>query len=42
MTKGLLATWNTQGLRGLYAIQLQVIRNDQTVDTAIIQVTIKP
>jgi hypothetical protein len=42
VTKGLLATWDTQGLSGLYAIQLQVIRIDQTVDTAIIQVTVKP
>ncbi|MGE5463569.1 MAG: hypothetical protein ACM3PS_09445, partial [Syntrophothermus sp.] len=42
VTKGLLATWDIKGLSGLYAIQLQVIRNDQTVDTAIIQVTVKP
>jgi hypothetical protein len=40
VTNGLLATWNTKGLSGLYAIQLQVIRNDQKVDTAIIQVTV--
>ena len=37
---GLLATWDTQGLSGLYAVELQVIRSDQRVDTAIIQVTI--
>ena len=37
---GLLAEWNTNDLRGLYAIQLQVVRNDQRVDTAIIQVTV--
>ena len=37
-----LAEWNTDGLSGLYAIQLQVVRNDQRVDTAIIQVTVKP
>jgi membrane carboxypeptidase/penicillin-binding protein PbpC len=40
VTNGLLATWNTKGLSGLYAIQLQIIRNDQKVDTAIIQVTV--
>jgi membrane peptidoglycan carboxypeptidase len=38
---GLLASWDTSGLRGLYAVQLQVIRSDQRVDTAIIQVTIR-
>lgn len=37
---GILAEWNTEGLSGLYAVQLQVIRSDQRVDTAIIQVTI--
>jgi membrane peptidoglycan carboxypeptidase len=36
----LLATWDTTSLSGLYAIQLQVIRTDQRVDSAIIQVTI--
>lgn len=41
VTNGPLATWNTKGLSGLYAVQLQVIRNDQKVDTAIIQVTVK-
>jgi membrane peptidoglycan carboxypeptidase len=40
VTKGLLATWDTGGANGLYAVQLQVIRNDQRVDTAIIQVTV--
>jgi membrane peptidoglycan carboxypeptidase len=40
VTDGLLAAWNTEGLSGLYAVQLQVIRSDQRVDTAIIQVTI--
>jgi membrane peptidoglycan carboxypeptidase len=42
VTKGLLATWDTKGLNGLYAVQLQVIKSDETVDTAIIQVTVKP
>ncbi len=41
VTDGLLATWNTKGLSGLYAVQLQVLRSDQKIDTAIIQVTVK-
>jgi membrane carboxypeptidase/penicillin-binding protein PbpC len=41
VTNGVLAEWNTNGLRGLYAVQLQVVRTDQKVDTAIIQVTVK-
>lgn len=36
-----LARWDTRGLSGLYAVQLQVLRSDQKVDTAIIQVTVK-
>jgi hypothetical protein len=40
VTNGVLAEWNTSGLHGLYALQLQVLRTDQRVDTAIIQVTI--
>lgn len=36
-----LAEWNTSESSGLYAIQLQVVRSDQRVDTAIIQVTVK-
>ncbi|HEX2996922.1 MAG TPA: hypothetical protein VHP14_19020, partial [Anaerolineales bacterium] len=36
-----LASWDTIGLGGLYAVQLQVVRSDQRVDTAIIQVTVK-
>jgi membrane peptidoglycan carboxypeptidase len=38
---GLLAEWDTTGLNGLYAVQLIVVRNDQKVDTAVIQVTVK-
>ena len=37
---GILATWDTSGFNGLYAVQLQVIRTDQRVDTAVTQVTI--
>ncbi|MGE5250468.1 MAG: transglycosylase domain-containing protein [Bacteroidota bacterium] len=38
---GLLAEWNTEGLSGLYAVQLLVVRTDQRVDTAVTQVTVK-
>jgi len=34
-----LVTWDTGDLNGLYAVQLQAVRNDQRVDTAVIQVT---
>jgi membrane carboxypeptidase/penicillin-binding protein len=37
---GVLAEWDTEGLSGLYAVQLLVVRADQRVDTAVIQVTI--
>jgi membrane carboxypeptidase/penicillin-binding protein PbpC len=37
---GTLAVWDTQGLDGLYAIQLLVVRNDQRVETTIVQVSI--
>jgi len=40
VTNGLLAEWNTSNLSGLYAVQLQVVRRNQRVDTAIIQVTV--
>ena len=38
---GILAEWDTTGLSGLYAVQLIVVRQDQKVDTAVIQVTVK-
>ena len=41
VTNGLLAGWDTNGLSGLYAIQLQVVRSDQRVDSTVIQVTVK-
>ena len=41
VTDGLLAEWDTSNLSGLYAIQLQVVRGDQGVDSAVIQVTVK-
>jgi penicillin-binding protein 1A len=37
---GVLAEWDTKGLSGLYAIQLQVVREDQKVDVAVIQVSV--
>jgi membrane carboxypeptidase/penicillin-binding protein PbpC len=41
VTNGSLATWDTSDISGLYAVQLQVVRSDQRVDSAIIQVTVK-
>jgi membrane peptidoglycan carboxypeptidase len=38
--QGALATWDTGSLEGLYAVRLQVVRQDQTVETATIQVTV--
>jgi membrane peptidoglycan carboxypeptidase len=37
---GTLATWDTSGQNGLYAVQLQVVRTDQRVDTAVTQITV--
>jgi membrane peptidoglycan carboxypeptidase len=37
---GMLITWDTRGLDGLYALRLQVVRTNQRVDTAIIQITV--
>jgi hypothetical protein len=37
---GGLGVWDTQGLSGLYALQLQVIHRDQRVETALVQVTV--
>jgi membrane carboxypeptidase/penicillin-binding protein PbpC len=37
---GLLTTWDTSGLSGLYALQLQVIRSDQRLDSSLTQVTL--
>ena len=35
-----LAIWDTSELNGLYAVQLQAVRTDHLVDTAVIQVTL--
>jgi len=40
VTDGLLATWDTTDLNGLYAIRLSVIDNQNLIQTAIIQVTV--
>lgn len=37
---GLLASWDTSSLDGLYALQLIVVRKDQGVETYPIQVTV--
>jgi membrane peptidoglycan carboxypeptidase len=37
---GLLGQWDASGLSGLYAIQLQVVRKDSRIETAILQVTV--
>ncbi|MGD2027581.1 MAG: transglycosylase domain-containing protein [Anaerolineales bacterium] len=38
--EGTLAAWDTTGLDGLYAIRLQVVAQDQSVETVSIQVTV--
>jgi hypothetical protein len=38
--EGPLASWDTDGLNGLYALRLVVVRVDQRVDQAVIQVTL--
>lgn len=40
VNNGLLAKWDTADLNGLYAIQLQVLRADQRLETAVIQITV--
>ncbi len=35
-----LGVWDTTGLDGLYALRLLVVRSDQTIETAVIQVTV--
>jgi membrane carboxypeptidase/penicillin-binding protein PbpC len=41
VTNGLLAEWDTTGLSGLYAVQLVVVYENQRVETAVVQVTVK-
>ncbi len=40
VTEGLLGEWDTTGLNGLYALRLMVVRSDQRVDQAVVQVTL--
>jgi hypothetical protein len=40
ITDGVLGTLDTNGLQGLYAVQLLVVRKDQRVETAISQITV--
>jgi membrane peptidoglycan carboxypeptidase len=40
VNEGLLGEWDVSGLSGLYAIQLQVVRRNSQIETAIIQVTV--
>ena len=40
VTQGLLGTWDTTGLDGLYALRLMVVHTDQRVDQVVMQVTL--
>ena len=40
VTEGVLGEWDTTGLDGLYALRLMVVRTDQRVDQAVVQVTL--
>ena len=40
VSNALLATWDTQGKDGLFAIQLIVLHQDQTFESSVIQVTV--
>ncbi len=37
---GILGSWDTTGLEGLYVVQLQVVRTDRRIDQAILQLTV--
>ncbi|NLG73417.1 MAG: penicillin-binding protein [Chloroflexi bacterium] len=37
---GILAEWDTEGLDGLYAVQLLVVRQDRSVESAVLQVSV--
>ncbi len=38
--RGILGSWDTTGQEGLYALRLTVLRQDQTIETAAIQLTV--
>ena len=40
VNNGVLASWDTGQENGLYVLRLQVVRQDQRLDTAILQVTV--
>jgi membrane peptidoglycan carboxypeptidase len=40
ITDGILGTWETTGLSGLYAVQLIVVREDQSIDRFVSQVSV--
>jgi hypothetical protein len=40
VNNGILGTWDTTGLEGLYIIQLQVVRVDRRIDQAVLQLTV--
>jgi hypothetical protein len=40
VSNALLATWDTEGLSGLYAVQMIVLHQDQTYESTVIQVTV--
>jgi hypothetical protein len=40
VTEGSLGKWDTSGLNGLYALRLMVVRSNQRVDQAVVQVTL--
>jgi membrane carboxypeptidase/penicillin-binding protein PbpC len=40
VNEGLLGTWDTKSLNGLYALRLMVVRQDQRVAQALVQVTL--
>jgi hypothetical protein len=40
VNEGVLGTWDTTGLNGLYALRLMVVRQDGRVEQALVQVTL--
>jgi hypothetical protein len=40
ITDGLLGDWDTTALNGLYSLRLMVVRSNQHIDQAVVQVTL--
>ena len=40
VTEGLLGDWDTSALNGLYSLRLMIVRSNQRVDQAVVQVTL--